>query len=163
MPDLLDHIREELSARLGELRPVVDEHGRLEAAMQALGDVKAAPAGEPSSSPAEATKSLARRTPATERRKRAPRGANREAVLRAVSERPGATKAELAAVSGVEPNTLSVLIGRLIKAGELQARALPTGRAGYALADTPPAQPASAQASADSGDDAAAAAPPDAT
>jgi hypothetical protein len=42
-------------------------------------------------------------------------------------ERPGATAAELAAVSNVDGNTLNVLLSRLVKAGELHKRALPTG------------------------------------
>ena len=74
------------------------------------------------------------------RHQRAPRGANREAVLRAAAERPGATSSELAAVSGAEPKTLSGLLARLVKTGELQSvRCLPE-RTGYALADTPRAQ-----------------------
>ena len=36
MPDLLDRIRAEMSTRLAELRPLVDEHRRLEAALEAL-------------------------------------------------------------------------------------------------------------------------------
>lgn len=141
LPDLLDRIREELNARLDELRPLVDEHGRLESAMHALANVRPGPTSTASASaPIKTTKARAQKTP-PERRKRAPRGANRQAVLRAASERPGATSAELAAVSSVEPNTLSGLLGRLVKAGELQTRALPTGRTGYALADPPPVQP----------------------
>lgn len=169
LPDLLDRIREELSARLDELRPLVDEHSRLDAAMQALGEVKPAPAGAAvASSPAQPTKPRTQMTPPAKQRKRSPRGANREAVLRAATQRPGATSAELAAVSGVEPNTLSGLIRRLVKGGELQKRALPTGRTGYAMADMPPAQPSHA-GSADaedrvlSGDDAEPVAPPDIT
>jgi DNA-binding IclR family transcriptional regulator len=57
-------------------------------------------------------------------------------VLRAVEDRAGATSAELAAVSGVERNTLYGLLARLVKEGELQTRTLPTGRTGYALAAT---------------------------
>jgi hypothetical protein len=34
MPELLDRIRSEMSARLAELRPLVDEHTRLNAALQ---------------------------------------------------------------------------------------------------------------------------------
>lgn len=148
MPDLLDRIREEIGARLAELRPLVDEHGRLDAALQALGEAnsKAAVTSSPSS-PVQ-TKSRAQ-TPPAKRRKRAPRGANREAVLRAAQQRPGATSAELAAVSEVEPNTLKALLTRLVKAGELQTRALPTGRTGYAPPTTRPAQPSRAQPATD--------------
>lgn len=38
MPEILDRIRAEMSARLAELRPLVDEHTRLDAALQTLGD-----------------------------------------------------------------------------------------------------------------------------
>jgi hypothetical protein len=131
VPDLLDRIREEISTRLAELRPLVDEHGRLAAAAQALGDAQSeAPVPAPASTPVQ-TKHP--KTSAVQARKRAPRGANREAVLRAAQERPGATAAELAAVSKVERNTLNALLARLVKSGELQTVALPTGRTGYAL------------------------------
>ena len=142
MSDLLKDIREQLDARLAQLRPLVDEHARLNAAMKALSETKPRAAGAtPASSPVKTTSARARKPPPPAKpRKRAPRGANRQAVLRAASERPGATRAELAAVSGVDPNTLSALLARLVKAGELQTRALPTGRTGYALADSAPAQ-----------------------
>jgi DNA-binding IscR family transcriptional regulator len=63
--------------------------------------------------------------------------------LRAAQERPGATGAELAAVSGIQRNTLNALLARLVKSGELQTRALPTGRTGYVLGEqtAPPAPP----------------------
>ena len=141
MPDLLNDIREQLNARLAELRPLVDEHGRLNAALQALGEATPRAAR---AAPAETTSARTHKPPPAKRRKRAPRGANRQAVLQAVSERPGGTRAELAAVSGVDPNTLSALLARLVKADELQTRVLPTGRTGYALADSAPAQPADA-------------------
>lgn len=132
MPDLLDRIRSEMSTRLAELRPLVDEHSRLGAALQALGDVDRAAA-------AQATQPRSRATAAattTTHRKRAPRGANRLAVLRAAEDRFGATSAELATTSGVQGGTLYALLARLVKNGELQKETLPTGRAGYAR--TPP-------------------------
>ncbi len=66
-------------------------------------------------------------------RKRARRGANREAVLRAAKERPGASSGELTVTSGVERSTLHALLARLVKAGELEKRTFPTGQTGYAL------------------------------
>jgi predicted HTH transcriptional regulator len=77
-------------------------------------------------------------------RKRAPRGANREAVLRVLQERPGASSGELASVSGVERNTLNGLLARLVKDGEVEKRELPSGRAGYALNDGRSDEPTSA-------------------
>ena len=50
MPDLLKDIREQLDARLAELRPLVDEHGRLNAAMKALSETKPRAAGAPPAS-----------------------------------------------------------------------------------------------------------------
>jgi len=43
MADLLEQIRQQLSARLAELRPLVDEHARLEGALQALGEPQRPP------------------------------------------------------------------------------------------------------------------------
>ena len=67
-------------------------------------------------------------------RARAPRGANREAVLAVVRERPGVTASELAAASGVTGGTLYALLRRLADQGELAKRELPGGQTGYALA-----------------------------
>jgi hypothetical protein len=125
MPDLLDRIRAEMSTRLPELRPLVDEHIRLDAALQDLGD---ADSRTPvSAAPAARSSSRGPQTPATARN-RAPRGANRLAVLQAAEDRPGATSAELATIFGVQANTLHALLARLVKSGELQKETLPTGR-----------------------------------
>ena len=67
-------------------------------------------------------------------RARAPRGANREAVLAVVRDRPGVTASELAAASGVTGGTLYGLLRRLADQGELAKRELPGGQTGYALA-----------------------------
>jgi hypothetical protein len=144
MPDLLDRIRTQMSTRLAELRPLVDEHTRLDAALQALSD---ADSRTPvAAAPPARSRSRGPQTPATAR-KRAPRDTNRLAVLQAAQDRPGATSAELATISGVQANTLHALLARLVKSGELQKETLPTGRTGYALghtqreatADIPPA------------------------
>ena len=132
MADLVDRIRSELHARLDELRPLVDEQRRLEAALLALGEssAPAAPSSRPSL-PASAARKAASGRP----RKRAPRGANRDAVLRAVRDHPAATSAELASASGVGRNTLYALLARLVKDGLLQTVKLPGGRTGYSLSD----------------------------
>jgi hypothetical protein len=82
-------------------------------------------------------------------RARSPRGANREAVLAVVRERPGVSAGELAAASGVSGPTLYSLLGRLTARGEVAKRELPGGQAGYALAsgDAGVVAPAGAQAS----------------
>ena len=65
---------------------------------------------------------------------RAPRGANREAVLRTVADRPGVTSGELADATGIKRATLSTLLGKLTKSGELERREQPSGLRGYSLA-----------------------------
>src|SRR3954467_9537810 len=66
-------------------------------------------------------------------RARAPRGANRTAVLAVVRERPGVTASELAAASGVTGGTLYALLRRLTEQGELAKRELTGGQTGYAI------------------------------
>jgi len=118
------------------------------------GSAKPAPGPTaPSFSPARAGASEETTTPAKPRakrsraaarapsaRKRAARGANREAVLRVVGERPGVTASEISTASGVQRATLSTLLRTLVSRGELEKRSLPSGRTGYALARNAPAQ-----------------------
>jgi hypothetical protein len=120
-----------MQARLSELRPIVNEHARLQMALDALDGLRTVFAGSPDVGPARAGGSRARRTGPANPPERAPRGANRKAVLQAVCDRPGASSAEIAAVSGVERNALYGVLRRLIKDGEVRTRELPTGRTGY--------------------------------
>jgi MarR family protein len=133
MPDLLDRIKTEIHERLEESRAAVAEYERLEAARRALDGSGGSTATRGS---ARRTQRAAPRQRSTGRRgsarQRAPRGANRDAVLRVVSERPGVTTAELAVASGVDRNTLYALLANLTKRGELERRRLPGGKAGYA-------------------------------
>jgi hypothetical protein len=95
---------------------------------------KAASASSTTAARAGAGKSRARaRTSGRPTRQRAPRGANREAVLAVVRERPGVTARELAAASGVSGGTLYALLRRLTDSGELEKRDLPGGQTGYAV------------------------------
>jgi hypothetical protein len=71
---------------------------------------------------------------ATPARKRAARGANREAVLRVIGERPGVSARALAAASEVTGGTLYTLLRRLTQEGTLEKRELPGGQTGYAIA-----------------------------
>src|SRR3954453_4286721 len=99
MPDFLEEKRKEISQRLKELRPLVDEYHRLEAAEQALSGVGGN--GRSSTAPAPAAPRRARSPPAktsgTGRRGR-PRGSGTRAnqALALVKERPGITIPELA-------------------------------------------------------------------
>jgi hypothetical protein len=141
VPDLLNRIERELRERLEETRAAKNEYDRLEAALRALdGESSEATRSSVSSGRAASRRGAGRtRRAARPRAARAPRGQNRERVLAAVRERPGATTAELAAVSGVDRNTLYALLRTLVGRGELERHELPGGGTGYALA-TPPGQ-----------------------
>src|ERR1700712_141398 len=98
MPDFLDEKRKEIRARLAELKPLVEEYHRLEAAVQALEGVGA-------------TKPAPRRARAasngTGRRGR-PRGTGTRSkeALTHVRESPGITIPELAERMGIKQNYL---------------------------------------------------------
>jgi sugar-specific transcriptional regulator TrmB len=113
MAELLDRIQAEIRERLASNRAAVQEYERLEAALAALG----APAARP------------RRAA----QPRAARGANRDAVLRALEERPGASASELASSSGVNRTALYGVLNRLIEGGEVAKEELPGGATGYKL------------------------------
>jgi hypothetical protein len=119
--DFLDEKRKEIQARLKELRPLVDEFHRLEAAERALSGVgDAKPAG-------------ATAAPATRRRRQSggngrrgrPRGTGTRAeqARKLVNERPGITIPELAEAMGIKQNYLYRVMpslaedGKVIKSG----------------------------------------------
>jgi hypothetical protein len=147
MPEsLLNRIHSELRARVHELQSAVDEYEQLQAADAALAGL--AP-GQPSDGrPSEAASpdgpsprpSRPRRSSGT----RAPRGANRAAVLRVVEQRPGVSVAELASASSVGRTVLYGLLRRLEEQGEVAKEQLPGGSTGYRLSSPPSAEPASA-------------------
>jgi DNA-binding transcriptional ArsR family regulator len=149
--ELLDRVNAEIRERLQALRPLVREHDRLEAALVALGGIApsrgettAAAASPPTDSAVAARRGRAAsgstgRTPLSGRRRRAPRGANRTAVLAAARERPGATAGELAAAAGVSRPVVYALVKALTENGELVRTDLPDDSGGYAVPPEPPA------------------------
>jgi hypothetical protein len=137
--DLLRRIRTEIDQRLAASRAAVEEMERLEAALRALEGV-----GGPATPEGGATSARRARASSNGARRRAPRGANRDAVLRAVSERPGASAAELSSASGVAANAVYVQLGRLVADGIVVKRELPSGRSGYA--PVPPSDPSAPEA-----------------
>jgi hypothetical protein len=159
--DLLERVRAQTRERLQELRPAVDEYERLHAALAVLDGLTprrrerspAAPAispdrsgdardgGSPAASPpgGSSRDGSSRGSRDGGRRARAPRGANRAAVLEAVRERPGASAGELAAAAGISRPIVYTLLNRLTERGELVRSALPSGGNGYSLPPEPPA------------------------
>jgi hypothetical protein len=121
MPDFLDEKRKEIQERLKELRPLVDEYNRLEAAERALSGVGNSGASAPTST---AAPRRARRGGGGGRRGR-PRGTGTRAqeALKLVTERPGITIPEMAEAMGIKQNYLYRVMptlageGRVTKSG----------------------------------------------
>ncbi len=104
MTDFLDVKRQEISDRLKELRPLVDEHNRLEAAAQALDGVGAAkPTGRRGPGRPRGSAS----STGTRRRGRRRAGNTRaNEALELVKSKPGITIPELATAMGIKQNYL---------------------------------------------------------
>ncbi len=127
MADLVGQIQRDIEKRLAELRPLIEEKEQLEAALAALtnGAAAAAPRAR-----AATTRSAGRAPYASGKGRRAPRGANREAILTVVRERPGISAAEVAAVTGIAKPTVHTTISQLKRKGILE----PEGSGGVKLA-----------------------------
>jgi CRP-like cAMP-binding protein len=107
MPDFLEEKRKEISQRLKELRPLVEEYQRLEAAEQALSGVGANGRAR-ASAPAAPRRRAARAKSSTTGRRGRPRGSGTRAnqALDLVKARPGITIPELAEAMGIKQNYL---------------------------------------------------------
>ena len=108
MADFLDEKVKEIDARLRELRPLVDEHSRLEKAKQALSGVDGT-----------------RRQPRRRSRGRGrPRGSGSRAkeALELVRTRPGITIAEMADAMGIKANYLYRVMPTLESEGQVVKR-----------------------------------------
>ena len=139
---LLPRLKREIHARLAELRPLVAEAERLEAAKQALLAEAAADraprrtirtpirtidrelstglrtngaafAANGAAAPAKPARD------AEEGNGRAPRGANQEAILKVVDERPGVSVAEIASVTKIPKPTVATTVSKLKREGVL--------------------------------------------
>jgi DNA-binding transcriptional ArsR family regulator len=126
--DLLTRITREIDERIEELRPQIAEIPALESARRALGAAAADGRGRARASRRAATG----RRAAGRAGKRAPRGANREAILAVIAERPDVSAAELASKTGLAKPTLYTTLGTLTKQGTIEKREL-GGVAGYHL------------------------------
>jgi hypothetical protein len=111
--DFLDEKRSEIGSRLKELRPLVDEYQRLQAAAAALDSVPAA--ASPSTTPARSPRHAATRTKAPTRKRGAshgrrgrPKGSGTRGAeaLALVKENPGITIPEMAEKLGIKQNYL---------------------------------------------------------
>ena len=108
---------------------MLEEKDRLEAVLAALknGHSVAAPVAR---SRAAAPAAGSRAPYAGGKSRRAPRGANREAILKVVRERPGVSAAEVADVTRIAKPTVHTTISQLKRKGILE----PEGANGVKLA-----------------------------
>jgi hypothetical protein len=120
--DFLDQKRREIVARLTELKPLVDEYQRLEAAAAALDGVPtlmhATPA--PRRAPARSKAAPARTRAATHGRRRGrPKGSGTRGAeaLALVKESPGITIPEIAERMGIKQNYLYRVLPGLAEDG----------------------------------------------
>jgi len=140
---LLPRLKRDIDARIAELRPLVEEAERLEAAREAL-LAEAASVGRAARRAAQAPRfsnrfreelrSGAASTPLASTRDttsrngvhepedangRAPRGANQSAILAVVEERPGVSVAEIASVTKIAKPTVATTVSKLKRDGVL--------------------------------------------
>ena len=108
MADFLDEKRKEIQARLKELKPLVEEYTRLEAAERALSGVGSNGASARSSSGAPAAPKRRRSGASGTGRRGRPRGSGTRATqaFELVKARPGITIPELAEAMGIKQNYL---------------------------------------------------------
>ena len=130
MADLVGQIQRDIEKRLQELRPLLEEKEQLEAVLVALTNGHGAPAPAAPRTRAATSASSARAPYAGGKSRRAPRGANREAILQVVRERPGVSAAEVAAITRIAKPTVHTTISQLKRKGILE----PEGANGVKLA-----------------------------
>ena len=124
MADFLDEKRKEIQARMKELKPLVEEYTRLEAAERALSGVGTNGTSARSTTTAAAPATRRRRSSGgssgTGRRGR-PRGSGTRAVqaLELVKARPGITIPELAEAMGIKQNYLYRVMPTLAEEGKV--------------------------------------------
>ena len=121
MADFLDEKKREISERLKELKPLVEEYQRLEAAAAALDGVSAT-GGSATGGAAAARPRAARRAPSGTRRRGRPRGSGTRArqALELVRSRPGITIPEMAGEMGIKQNYLYRVLPGLEQEGKVR-------------------------------------------
>src|SRR6059058_1345041 len=121
MPDFLEEKRKEISQRLKELRPLVEEYQRLEAAEQALSGVGGNGRGTATSAPTPRRARSSRAKGSGTGRRGRPRGSGTRAnqALDLVKSRPGITIPELADAMGIKQNYLYRVMPGLAEEGKV--------------------------------------------
>jgi predicted transcriptional regulator len=112
MPDLVDAIRQQINARLEELRPLAREASDLQRALDALSEVPVVPTSD----------GRRRRRGSKQRvssRARSRRGETRARVIEFVASNPGSTAGDVARALGLNRNSVATRLARLAKSGDL--------------------------------------------
>jgi CRP-like cAMP-binding protein len=120
MPDFLEEKKREIDARLKELRPLVEEYHRLEAAAAALEGVGGRSNSRASAPAARRTRRRASSGSSTGTGRRGrPRGSGTRSkqALELVRSRPGITIPEIAEAIGIQQNYLYRVLPALQKDG----------------------------------------------
>ena len=112
-----DDVRQQITKRLKQLEPLVDEYHQLEAMLRKL----AGGAGASSSPGGSSTRSRSRRRTSGRRRGR-PRGSGTRSAqaLALVEAKPGITIPEMAKEMGITPNYLYRVLPELAKDGKVK-------------------------------------------
>ena len=113
MPDLVDTIRQEIDARLEELRPFAREASDLKRALDALNGVSAAPAADGRGRRRKFGQRVSRP------RSRSARGDIAALVIEYVAANPGSTAGDVAKALGLNRNSVATRLTQLAKRGEL--------------------------------------------
>jgi DNA-binding transcriptional ArsR family regulator len=137
--DLLDRILREIRERIRETRGAYEESQQLERALAALDADADGTVGAGRSQSARSGRNRSRSRGRQTSSVRARRGANREAILALVSERPGATAGEIADATGIARSTVASTLTRLAANGALERAELPGGGVGFRAGGTTPA------------------------
>ena len=124
MTDFLDEKRKEIQARLKELKPLVDEYSRLEAAERALSGVGATPRAAASTAPRRGRRAAGAgggSGSSSNGRRGRPRGSGTRSLqaLELVRSRPGITIPELAEAMGIKQNYLYRVMPQLAEDGQV--------------------------------------------
>lgn len=119
MADFLDEKRSEIGARLKELKPLVDEYQRLEAAVAALDGVPQNNGAPARRSPARAASKSGRRASKGTGRRGRPKGSGTRGAeaLALVRTQPGITIPEIAEKMGIKQNYLYRVLPGLAEDG----------------------------------------------
>jgi hypothetical protein len=126
--DVIAGLRRDLEGRLQDIERELAAHEPL---VREREQIRAALSRAPF---ARSERPAAKSAPSRKARSRAPRGANRDAILSLVGERPGASAAEISDVTKISRAVTYNTLAKLVEQGRLEKTALPGGQTGYKAA-----------------------------